>query len=294
MGLSLKAQDFTFSWNLGTSLNWGRAEEIVYKQSNQPEKLSLLIWNLPVIQTIRMNLRADLPLGFILRVESVLGFPYGSTTMTDWDWITSSDKEDPDIFSDSTSFLVGWFRSSTDIGWGRDFNPQLKTDVFLSYLYLLSSWEGWNSVQGQKNIPGTTTYYGHTIDFRQVWHGLALGGELMYRVNTDLRASALFRFFPWVLYYSRDIHILTGKTYYDTATFGQGLELGLKLGWEISQGVLVRMGYEALWLWSGWGDSLMSNNGSTSSSTAFSLAQGVIGGTYHSMGLFLDFGFVLK
>lgn len=290
---ALYGQDFSLSWNLGTSLTWGRAEEIVYKNANQPEKLSLLIWNLPLIQTLKLDLKANLPLGFLVRASSQLGFPYGQTTMTDWDWINISDQEDPEIFSDSTSFLVGWFRFNADLGWGIAITPQTKTEIFLSYLYLFSSWEGWNSVQGQKHVPGTTTYYGHTIDFRQVWHGLALGSEVSYQLSTVVLVSSLFRFYPWVGYFSRDIHILTSKTYYDTASTGLGLEFIARLIWQPTAKFLVRFGYEASWLWSNYGDSLTSNNGSTNSNSAFFLAKGVIGGIYHSMGVSLDFGFVL-
>lgn len=293
LGTSVEAQDLAVSLDLETGVYWGQALEIVYKSPHQPDKLSLLTWKLPLLQTLGLSAQAVVGPGVFLRLRSALGIPYGSTTMTDWDWNNVPDTASPEVFSDSTSYLVGWYRTAADLGWRFVFTDWLATAAFLTYLHQFCAWEGWNSTQGQSGNPNLTTYYGHTIDYRQTWHGLAAGALTWFSPPGPTRAELLLRYYPWLAFLSRDIHILTGKTYLDWAYFGQGLEGALGFRFRVERWS-VHLGVETLWLWSAYGDSLLSLNGDTDPNAVFSLSRGTIGGTFTTTGLFVGLGLVLE
>ena len=293
VGPTLFAQDLSFESELGSGVYWGRAEEIVYKKPLEPDKLSLLTWDVPVFQTLDVSTQLHFPFNVFLRAKIQIGFAYTSAVMRDLDWINVPDSEDPDIFSDSVNYLVSWAHGTADLGWVVLDSSPIKITSFLTYLYLLSAWEGWNSVQGQKNVPGTTTYYGHTIDFRQIWHGVGLGGLISMQLF-DANLLLELKFFPWVVYLSRDIHILTSKTYLDNAYWGQGIKISTGYAVPFGERYFGKIGFQFLRLWSGYGDSILSNNGDTNPNTAFTLYKNAIGGTYQLLGLFLGLGFVIQ
>lgn len=280
--------DWSLRWELGFGSFTGVAEEIVYKQAGRPDKLSLLTWNVPWSLGVGSSGELSTPLGFFLRSSLMVGFPLTSTTMTDWDWLNVSDSDSPDIFSSSTAYLVGAFAMLFEFGW----RPLPRFDLLVRYRYLLAAWEGWNSEQGQKGNPTTTKYYGHTIDYRQVWHAVGAGLGVDIPIS-EWEVGGRLWLYPWLLLDARDVHILTGTTYRDWALWGWGWGVESRFRRHHPFGFWgLTASLESLR--SGYGNSLVSTNGQTDPAQAFTLLQGKIGGTWFSLSLCLWVGWMVE
>ncbi len=295
-GGGAQEEEWTSELTLGTAMVWGTAQEFVFKTDHKPDKLSLLIWDIPVSMGPKLDFRLQSPWLWYVVGNFLGALPLKTGLMIDKDWTDATpDTDEPDIYSESTNFLTSFWKAKVETGVSFETFEFLKLDTFFNFQLLHTSWEGWNSVQRVKGNPTPVYLYGQTIDYRQTWFVPGIGGRL--RGEGDFWLVKLgVSWNPWLFLQARDIHIVTfdPKTFLDTVYGGWGWNADAEAGWEFLESwwAVFQFDYS---FWQAWyGDTLNSVNGASSESAAYSISKGTSGGDMSRFGLFLGVRFVIE
>jgi outer membrane protease len=217
----------TFTSETGLAFVYGKAEEIVFKSANGTDLLSLLVYPIPPGLGAYAGMEANWRDSVLARIRLGTAWPLTSGNLTDDDWINvSSFYNEPDIHSDSTAYMTGWYHADFMLGvFDRSNFSKIETLVGMTSRQM--HWEGWDARQ-EATAPGYSsgTYKGQVLDYRQTWFipwfGFAVKSEKEHSiVDFSLRLS------PWMRVEGRDIHLLTGRTYVDVMHGGVLLAAGL-------------------------------------------------------------------
>jgi outer membrane protease len=205
----------TFTSETGLAFVYGKAEEIVYKSSSGTDLLSLLVYPVPPSLGAYAGIEARWRDSYLARVRLETAWPLTTGNLTDDDWIyVSSISDEPDVHSDSTAYLTGWYHADFIFGFFEHSNfSRIETLVGLTTTQM--HWEGWNARQVATALGYSSGIYkGQVLDYRQTWiipwFGFAVKNE-----NRQSTVDFSLRLSPWMRAEGRDIHILTGKTYVD-------------------------------------------------------------------------------
>jgi outer membrane protease len=235
MTLALQAQEIAMKWNdhnlsLGASIGllYGRAEEIVYRDSRTKNKLSQLLWDLkPLIYAgADINYRWQKPensWGIFAHTAFKFGFPGETGVMEDRDWIALYYPDWLTHYSVHDNKTKNAIIVDADIGVSFPVFRQFLLKTYISYNFMYFAWSGqggsylypvWDTDGDGKpdgdHFPETRSI--DVIRYKQTWHIISPGVAFYGEFNRYFSGEIAFKISPLIWCIGVDNHVLRDLT----------------------------------------------------------------------------------
>lgn len=208
--LGVSAQAFELEAEVGTSVLWGRAHELVLRDGSYDDLISRLDWDIPPSLGVEVGVTAHWSPLTNTEVRLALAHPLSTGVMVDQDWDTGTYDY---ARSEHTALMVAHWSAEVaqSVTWS-----SWKTSVGMTYRF--TSWEAWNGEGTYHYTNGTTseiTFSGLGIAYRQQWLIPFLGLEWTAGDEGSVQVTPGLRFGPYSYCYDMDNHFLRDLTFLD-------------------------------------------------------------------------------
>jgi outer membrane protease len=220
---------YAFSVSPTLGIYWGRAEEIVYKNSDTSDYLSQLLWDLkPLVYT-----GTDLEFGprnlwtksgFTAGLSLKYGFPFKTGIMEDRDWKGSDTLTH---YSRHDAHSNGSFMFGLSLGFSWAFISRITLKVYGDFSYLRFSW---TAEDGYYKYPPTDpekSIYGPGITYTQNWLIFSPGVRFALRISRYFSLNGFTMATPFIYGFCRDEHYLKKIRFDDYLGWGLFIKGGI-------------------------------------------------------------------
>lgn len=220
--LAVPGHGFELHTEVGATLLWGRAHELVLRDSSYDDLISRLDWDIPPSLGVEVAGTARWSPWTTTQARVSFAHPLATGVMVDQDWDTGTYDY---ARSEHTALLVAHWSAelAQALTWS---NWALSAGM----VYRLTSWEAWNGEGTYRLSSGTTshiTFSGLGIAYRQQWFipylGLAWTSD-----PAPLQFQPSLRMGPYSYCYDMDNHFLRDLTFLDYSWGGWYTQLALE------------------------------------------------------------------
>ena len=233
--------NYTFSLSPILGIQYGHADEIVYKYSGKDQYLSHLFWELkPLVYT---GIEAEFgprKNGFITALSLKYGLPFKTGIMENRDW-DDSRNENLTHYSVHDSYSQSAFLADLSVGYSWSPKESLAIGLYGEFSYLFFSWSakyGYSQYAKQisprqyepwdESLP-KIPFSGSVINYYQNWFIFSPGLSLNLKLNRNFLLEGYFNYSPLIFCIARDDHLLRKITFHDNTSFGHHLRGGASL-----------------------------------------------------------------
>lgn len=209
---------------VGTSVLWGRAYELVLRDGSYDDLMSRLDWDIPPSLGVEVGINALWSPVTSTQIRLALAQPLTTGTMVDQDWdagaLAYGRSEHTALMAAHWSAEVA--QSVTWSAWS----------VSVGLDYRFTSWEAWNGEGTYEYSNGTTsnlTFSGLGIAYRQQWFIPFVGLAWTAGDEETLQITPGLRFGPYSYCYDMDNHFLRDLTFLDDSWGGWYTQLSLEV-----------------------------------------------------------------
>lgn len=210
--VALPTHGFELETEVGTSVLWGRAHELVLRDEGYDDLMSRLDWDIPPSVGVEVAVSARWSPLASTQIRLSLAQALTSGTMVDQDWDAGTLEYGR---SEHTALMPGHW--SAEVGQSVHWSSWTAS-VGMSYRWM--SWEAWNGEGTYEYTDGTskdTTFSGLGIAYRQQWFIPYLGLSWTAGEEGTVQVTPGLRVGPYSYCYDMDNHLArpTPRTFLD-------------------------------------------------------------------------------
>jgi outer membrane protease len=248
-----KDSRFRFSASARTGIFYGQSEEIVYRNSQDTDYLSQLLWDIKPLAyagaglSFSMNENRDAP-GFYTNASFKAGIPLRTGEMEDRDWKKLSDPSLLTNYSVHYNHTAQAFLADLALGISMPLKRRdrvlafLKLEAALSYMYFdwvaRDGYYQYDETNGWDPSDPSTPVYGDIIAYYQHWLAVSPGIAVSIPIRSRWAVEVSLNAAPgliWALCLDKHLHPNKLMEYQDYLTGGVLLESGLEVSYSFNR-----------------------------------------------------------